>query len=245
MTSRAGIRTSILIRLALVLGAGVSVALSGPVVAAQASAGWHFRLDHVKLQVESRLLRGLSFAVAPNGSAMLTATGASTRSGRLVSVTAVPFGTQGSELFSPGAKGDPVARKGGAARELRALRAELRRDHAVIAKSRPVASLFGKRVRGLLASEPGFGQPRRLVVAEWVVEAGPRLWVVEVTDGLSAGSAPTRELRALRVTIRGSGLRARTSSRPSRAPVNQIHYGQGGGGPGSAPWWNGDCDANS
>jgi hypothetical protein len=98
---------------------------------------------------------------------------------RTLSVIAVPFGTR------PGTE-DAVstARRGGAASYRSALH-DYRASRGEYASDAPSVLLFGNRVPGDMsqrtehfASAGGRDVDREVFTAEWVTEAGPRLWIV-------------------------------------------------------------------
>jgi len=121
----------------------------------------------------------------------------------------------------------------------------------------PNAKLFGQQVTGLtslidLSNETGITGP--VIVTEWVVEAGNRLWIVrssqEVTNENDA-SSEQREKSAnndYQIDLTGMNLDV-----PSASLVAQERHSPGFDGLGSQStngdlpfpsWWNGDCDTN-
>ncbi len=228
-------------------------------------------IDNVTLSIHTPFLPNPTFGVASPGNAQQVADSSSFNPFRSLQIVVAPFG------FVPGTESDPnnplpAARHGGAD----AYRARLR-EYKVQAGGNPqpgaTALLFGQRVTGdvsLLQRRLTYNEPKPTLYVEWVVEAGPRLWIVRIVkqlpDGTTDLSGEQDFLRSLQsLTISSDNLEnpSTLQSEPARGteeapkgsepPTPSATFTpQKSGMHGQAespdtlfapPWWNGDiCD---
>lgn len=152
-----------------------------------------FTLDNVAITVRTPYLpqpgpnTGNTFDTATPGDYNQMAIASSGQPYGAFSITAAPFG------FAPTWEAVPIARHGGAAGYLSAILNYSAKSGALVQTEAdgPIASIFGQQVRGQvsLINTPVLREtPTPLVMVEWVVEAGPRLWIVRVEKELPAGT---------------------------------------------------------
>jgi hypothetical protein len=177
--------------------AGATRALSAAalvfLVPAAAAAAQHqqpsFTVDGVHVFGAAVHVRGLELNAAP-GDATQETTIVDRAHGRTLSVIAVPFGTQPATEDAV-----PDAQRGGA-RAYRTALHDYRVRTGQYAADAPNATLFGANVGGDLSqrteyvSEDGGRSINRVVfTAEWVAEAGPRIWIVRETQEVAPSHA--------------------------------------------------------
>ena len=216
---------------------GAGPASEGPQQAA-------FTLDGVGLSIQASALPSGNFAVADPGAASQVATSASWRPFREFSVTAIPFGSRaGTEALPAAAAGhEDIYRT--------ALR-EYRLQQGGQVTDGPAATLFGRQVTGIRSSlllHVDGPVPKPVLIEEWVVEAGNRLWIVRGSEEGSTSDVNAQAVSGLEhLTLSGSML-----DQPSTAadvPVAAAGPEPGGTVEAAAlatpAWWNGDCDYNT
>ena len=223
----------------------------GGIVDLAAPASVSFLLDGVGLELSSSFFSEWNMVASDPTSAIQMAT--AVQRGvhfRQLSVTAVPFGTM------PPTESLPRAGPGRAPSYRSALWA-FREEQGGSPKGGPNAFLFGQDILGMMSvtTLPVRGEPIPVVIGEWIVEAGPRLWIVRAGQELELDE--DRSLAASGVTTSLSDLslaspevnEPSTSLRAARTPVGsdpQTH--ESAGAPAVLPqphWWDGDCDTNN
>jgi len=186
-------------------------------------------VDGVTMRVTGPLLPdfGIFTSSAP-GDAIQAATAFARRPFREVTIIAVPFGTKTA------AEDLPVATTGGVAAFKSAL-LHHRSSQGKILGQEPVAIIFGQRVIGVasLLDLPVEGSiPTAVVIHEWVVEAGERLWIVRVSYQQSSGKGSetffTPSDRTTTLTIESDSVYqpstlSKSSSLPGDSPSSLIH----------------------
>ncbi len=230
-------------------------------------------IDTVTLTIRTPFLPSTIFGVASPGNALQVADSSSLNPFKQLQVVIAPFG------FIPGTESDrnnplPAAQVGGA----EAYRAKLR-EYKVAAGGNPQpgpsATLFGQRVASdvsLLQSNLIYSEPKPTLYLEWVVEAGPRLWIVRIVkqlpDGTTDLSGEQSFLQSLEsLTISSDNLDNPSTLRPAQGtepetpkgstpsappPTSTLSTPMSSGMPSDAeepdtlfppPWWNGNmCD---
>lgn len=167
---------------ALGLGALAACLLPASAVAAQHPTS--FGVDGVHVFEAGAPAHGFALGSAP-GDATQETTIVDRAHHRTLSVIAVPFGTRPATE-----DGVPVAQRGGA-RAYRSALHDYRVREGEYATDAPSVALFGAEVPGEVSQHsehiPGlFGRDvdREVFTAEWVTEAGPRLWIVRATEAV-------------------------------------------------------------
>ena len=209
-----------------------------PTAFAAGSAG--FRLDGVEITVNSSFMSPLVFTTSAAGSASQVATAVQRHPFREFSITAVSFGTR------PGTEKVPGAQGGGSRAYLAALASYRGQQHGN-PQVGPSAQIFGQQVAGQVSVvnlHLDSAQVKPTLIVEWVVEAGPRLWIVRLSQEqrtpVTVASTATVPSSFRDVVISADRLdspstvathRQTLPRRPSRsATVAQPS------------WWSGDCD---
>ena len=214
-----------------------------------------FTLDNVSLEVSMTALPSSIFGAASPGSASQVATFTDVRPFNEFSVTAVPYGTK------PGTEQVPIARPGGVAAYLDALRS-FRVAQGGAPVDGPTAGLFGETARGILSRVPLYlygSTITEAVVVEWVVEAGHRLWIVRATRELSGSGGenlPTGPRSPFWDSLSQLSFSSDNLDNPSTLAMPGLKYVSPAGTPVPErrsqtsprdlpfpPWWNNsDCD---
>ncbi|MEO8289179.1 MAG: hypothetical protein ABI670_22450 [Chloroflexota bacterium] len=150
-------------------------------------------LDNVTINVRTPFLPGPEFTAAEPGNLIQSASSFAPRPYSELSIIAVPFGTR-PPAESASTNPLPSAQKGRAP----IYRARLREYAAPYSRARatragPTATLFGQSTpsdAALLELPLNYvdGVLRPALSVEWVVEAGPRLWIVQVVRELPMGT---------------------------------------------------------
>lgn len=204
-------------------------------------------LDHVDISLSTTLLPNIQFTTSEPGSASQVATAVGWQPFRELTITAIPFGTR------PGTEAVPVAQPGGAPAYYSALR-RVRLAQSGTSRSGPRANLFGQMVPGqATVVNLNLDGPvlKPTLIVEWVVEAGPRLWIVRASQEQTTGTANALSPSALS-SIGQLVLTSHTLDQPSTvgSTPNLPHGGTVALAPsaGNLPypnWWSGDCDSGT
>jgi hypothetical protein len=200
-----------------------------------------FTLDNVIVSVQAASLPSLDFTVSSPGSASQVATSVSLNPFQEFSVTAIPYDTV------PPTEDLPVAEPGGRNTYTDALRtARLQQGGKV--QDGPIASLFGQQITSLQTLIDLYIDgpvPKPVIINEWVVEAGNRLWIVRWSEQTSVTvlSTQTGNIPG------GFVLSSSTLNNPSinnLQPMNNsvFELNQNSLAPDlpTPGWWQGDCD---
>ena len=218
-------------------------------VRAQSPSVVTFSLDGVALELTTPFLSDGSLTISDPDSAIQIAT-AVRRAPlfRVFSITAVPFGT------SPPTESLPVAGPGQQDVYRAALKA-YREEQGGRPRDGAAIRLFGEDVIGSVSVVDLHirgEEPVPVVITEWVVEAGPRLWIVRASKELKSTEASQPLAALLVASVSGSSLRSSDLSAPSSSlatvqpPVSHLedvpdvttsisHLP-------TPPWWDGECD---
>ena len=132
-------------------------------------------LDGVELTIQATNLPDTQWGIADPGNRYQIASINGGNPYRELSVVALPFGKSADSEAQL-----PIAERGGVDQSLRALRT-FREEQGGTLVGRPSANLFGKDTTGAsyLVKLPIHVEGEEVVlVSEWMVEAGPRLWLV-------------------------------------------------------------------
>ena len=175
--------------------AGEQVVLASPLLSSP-TASQSLTLDGVPLVV-STVTPIPAFSAALPTDAVQAATSTQYSPYRAVTITTVPFGT------APAGQPLPLASSGGAG----AYRASLTRARTAQGRTASgvatSALLFGAAIPGaesrVLLSVAGV-TPSPVDVAEWVTQAGSRLWIVDAEQQVAQASAPLTQFGPLTIT---------------------------------------------
>lgn len=208
-----------------------------------------FSLDGVRLKLTTSFTSDPTFLSPDPDSAIQTAA-AVERAPRFreFSITAAPFGA------SPPTETVPAAAPGQEGAYRAALRA-YREEQGGGPWDGALMRLFGDDVIGFtsvvdvhLRGE----EPVPVAITEWVVEAGPRLWIVRASQELKRDEALQPSMGALVISFSDSVLSSRDLAQPSTSlramergrPLPEharVATGQASDLP-APPWWEGECD---
>jgi hypothetical protein len=244
-------------------GSGVAFAKGGPDDAALkanscGSASLKnaaFTLDGVHLNLCTPFLPG-AFVSAEADNSMQAATAVRWKPFQELSIMAVPFGVKlPSENL-------PVARSGMAA-QYRALLQKDRLAQGGKPQPGPTLTLFGKRVTGsvsIVNIKINSPVKKPVLIVEWVVEAGKRLWIVRASQEYAPKLTASNEASAATAFFSSLSISSSNLAQPStllQSLENEAATAQDSP-PGSAQdaplnasalpapaWWNGDCDTNN
>ncbi|MBO0730508.1 MAG: CHAP domain-containing protein, partial [Acidimicrobiaceae bacterium] len=174
-----------------------------------------FTLDGVDLTLSSPMLPGPPFVTSRPGSANQVASSSVVDPYRDVIITAVPFGT------TPGTEKVPRAHSG----DQQSYRSSLVQDRSsqgARPAPGPDASLFGhdtSSVVSRLELHLDGPQLQPTVIVEWVAQAGPRMWILRVSEQLTAGEDVNQVVAGLSgVTLTSPDPNHRSSVAPSPSP---------------------------
>ena len=161
------------------------------------------------------------------------------------SIISIPYGT------TPPIEALPNAIPGGASIYRTALN-DYRTQQGGTPSPAPAVSLFGQSIAGnysivdLITSDE---TARSTLIAEWIVEAESRLWIVRISRDISDGTDPNDFLNLL------SSLKIGTGSATSTQPILSVGTEQSIAGNDKLPefvqsplalpapsWWSGDCN---
>jgi hypothetical protein len=175
--------------------------------------------DNVTITIRTPFLPNPTFAVAAPGNGNQGATSEGLNPNGYLALIAVPFGT------APPAESDrnnplPAAQSGGAD----AYRAKLR-EYRIASGGNPqpgpTASLFGKQVASdvnLMETELHTATNVPTLYVEWVVEAGPRLWIVRIARQLPDGTKNLDGEQAFLQSLQSLSISSNTLNNPSTLP---------------------------
>jgi formylglycine-generating enzyme required for sulfatase activity len=199
-----------------------------------------FTLDNVPITINSPFLPGEFSTSAPGDTTQIAA--AFDISGfREFSLITVPYGT------SPAVEDLPDAKPGGADIYRTAL-AAYRLTQSGVSLPGPMASLFGEMVESdysFIEDDPDDGAWPRLIVVEWVVDDGYRLWIVRISQEQNPGTDPEPFLDSLEGLVIQSSEPAAPSTLTNPPDLSARSEAAGPVAIGSLPtpsWWKGVCD---
>jgi hypothetical protein len=157
-----------------------------------------------------------------------------------IELGAIPYGDQNAVMSAQ------TAARGSAASFRKEIADTRASEGQVFARALP-ATLFGQRVEGEVTqtTEPVAGVPTTRLHAEWVTEAGERVWILRVTvDDLSDSARDTLVEQLAGITLVSTKLGQKTTvdpAAPAPAPFRGTDQTFSLDLP---PWWNArDCDA--
>jgi len=248
--------TGVVVLICLLL-AGAAGGTTGPgdvpvgkrFAAAQSQPAISFVLDGVTLELTTSFLTDASFVTSDPTSAIQMARAVEREPlFREFSITAAPFGT------SPPTEAVPVSGLGQAEAYRAALRAH-REEQGGRPEDGPVMRLFGEEVTGSTSVVELHVRGEDAVpvaVTEWVVEAGPRIWIVRASRELETSTASRLSVQASEASLSSSSLCSPDlhASSSSLASVQQEAVSRGETPSVSSraadlpfpSWWDGECD---
>jgi hypothetical protein len=198
-------------------------------------------LDGVAITIRSTKLPFGDFSIAEPGAASQQATLTSWKPFREFSILAIPFGTQ------TGVESLPVASPGGKS-EYELLLRNYRLNQGGIVADASRVTLFGQQVSGLrsLVKLNIDGTIRKpVIIEEWVVEAGNRLWIIRA----SAERPSNRATLASTDLLEGLVITSDSLDNPSTIAQQYGNFSSLSGSPlpgasdlPTPSWWKGDCD---
>jgi hypothetical protein len=215
-------------------------------------------VDGVTLTVGGSFLPASTAYTSPSpGNMIQVATAAVWRPFREMTITAVPFGVKA------GVENLPISRRGAAGGYAEALTRNRSRQGRVLREA-PVANIFGQQVAGSVSiAKLNIDGPvaTPVLIVEWVVEAGERLWLVRASQEqplASPGSEDSTNALALLADLSVSSdsvyapstiLEAGDAPHPSSVDI-APNAAEGDIPPvaedlAAPSWWNGhDCDSS-
>jgi len=203
--------------------------------------GTAFTLDGVPVSVQAVSLPSTDFTVSDASSASQVATSVSFKPFRELSITAIPFGT------APPTESLPIATFGGKTAYEDALRtARLQQGGNV--QDGPTIVLFGQQITGLQTSLALYidgPAPKPVMIDEWVVEAGERLWIVRwsqeqspTVDSLESGNFQP----GLAVSSSNLDQPSKIKEQPLNNSTFELNQNILAANLPTPAWWEGDCD---
>lgn len=203
-----------------------------------------FSLDGVLVSVQAASLPSTEFTVSEPGSASQVATSMSFNPFREFSVTAIPFGTR------PPTEALPFAESGGKTVYDSALRSARLQQGGTV-QDGPSVSLFGQQISGtqtVLALNVDGSVPKPVVIDEWVVEAGERLWIVRWSqERVAAALSPQSEISPGDLVLTSSSLNQPTTIKQPLVQNSVLELNQNPLATTlpTPTWWSGDCDTTN
>jgi len=203
-----------------------------------------FTLDGVLVSVRASSLPSEDFVVSEPGSASQVATSVAWRPFREFSLVAIPFGTK------PGTEALPVAGSGLKSDYDIALRS-YRLQQGGEVQDGPTISLFGQQITGLHTLVDLFidgSVLKPVVIEEWVVEAGDRLWVIRSSEELftKISSLPSgKYLSDFVLTSSTLNNPSTVNGKPTLNSVIELNQDVLAADLPTPSWWQGDCDLDT
>lgn len=202
-------------------------------------------VDGIALEVTTPFLPGVFVSSEP-GDANQLATAFLLEPFREFVIISALYGT------SPPIEDLPDAAPGGAALYRSAL-ADYRIQQGGTPLPGPTVILFGQAVTGsysVIDIETGGETNQMVLIAEWVVEAESRLWIIRISRDLSDGTNPAVFLESLQElviegTATGTGSQVLTSAASAAAPDMNDALTQAPATIPVPPWWSGDCNVGN
>ncbi len=201
-----------------------------------------FTIDSVQVTLATPIL--------PAGRLVSTEPGASYQEASSVEYTP-PFGSLEVGAIPYGARNPSLSKLTATPGSAPAFRQEIADSHSAnLTDARAVtASLFSHAVAGqaTLTQESVDGVPTTRQHAEWVTEAGNRVWIIRFSaDDLSVGDRASLLSLLSGVTVHGIGLgNPSTINRKPAPPSAPVRSSDNSFNVGTPPWWDGrDCDAD-
>jgi hypothetical protein len=154
------------------IGTNIGITHAAPAILAKQAA---FTVDNVTVNLQSNILPNTQFQSTKQGDFVQRALVTGTNPYTLVSVTAIPYGTRDDEQL-------PTA-QAGIASTYRSLLRTAWQSQTQAPQNLAAISLFGTKVAGTLyhVQMPLDSlTPKPALIAEWVSEAGSRVWIVRV-----------------------------------------------------------------
>ena len=172
------------------------------------------------------------------------------------SITAIPFGMKPSTEALPRAEAQSEE-------VYRATLRDYRERQGGNPQTGPTADFFGERVVGLVSVvdlhvDSVVAKP--VVITEWVVEAGSRIWIIRASQELSSAEMSRSQVLSLVSPLGSTELSSPDLNRPSRTSVaaasgllpqaNGALDNRSASQPVTSDlpfpsWWDGDCDTNN
>lgn len=202
-------------------------------------------VDGVTLEVESPFLPGEFESTAEDDANQITSA-FTVKPYQEFSIISVAYGS------APPAEALPDAIPGGATLYRTALNG-YRAEQGGTPAPAPALSLFGQSISGnysivdLITSDE---TARPTLIAEWVVEAESRLWIIRISRDLGGGIEPSvflSSLSSLNIEIGSTSPRLSSSLQEIESPAegndNKLpaSYQSSNALP-TPPWWSGDCN---
>lgn len=238
-----------LILLAASLLSSLSGAFSSYPVAAQSINQAAINLDGVSLILESPILPG-KFTCAAAEDRIQMATAARLDDYQEVSLTVIPYGTQAVTEELPAASE-------GAAEDYRSQLFSQRATEGGNPISGPTAELFGQEITGILSvlsTQINAEAPQQIIVTEWVVEAGERIWILRINQLYETGTSLASVSNSLtQVKLSSSNVNTPSTSLAYEAALAAIPTPSAPEEPSvqalasdlpSPSWWDSECDYN-
>jgi hypothetical protein len=203
-----------------------------------------FTLDGVLVSVRAASLPSVDFVVSEPGSASQVATSLAWKPFREFTVTAIPFGSK------PPTEALPVAGPGLKPDYDNILR-NYRLQQGGIVQDGPSVAIFDQQVTGLQTLVNLFidgAVPKPVLISEWVVEAGDRLWIIRWSEEQSSSdfSIQSENFPGDLVLSSSSLNNASTvTEQPQNNPAIELNQDILAADLPTPSWWSGDCDNNN
>ncbi len=223
--------------------------LSKPVHAAVELEQTSFTLDGVSLTLQAPFIPG-KFTVSATEDLIQMATAAQLDPYAEISLTAIPYETR------PVTEDLPIAEPEVAATYLQMLQEERIQSNGTVVTG-PTADLFGESVSGIasvvnIPIKPG--EPSSVLIAEWVFEAGERVWILRVNQLFDSSSTLQEQLQPLsQIYLISKNVDTPSASfafqeeyfnTPALPTVPEPPLGALASDLSFPGWWDGECDIN-
>ena len=200
-----------------------------------------FTLDGVLVSVRASSMPLADFTVSEPGSASQVATSVTWKPFREFSVVAVPFGS------IPATEALPAAGSGLKPAYDTALR-NYRIQQGGTVQDGQTVTLFGQQVAGLHSLVDLYIDgpvPKPVIIDEWVVEAGDRLWIIRSSEEqVTSGPAQQGGNIPGDIVLSSSTLNnpSTVNNQPTKNPATEFNQKVRVDALPTPAWWQGDCD---
>lgn len=173
-----------------------------------------FTLDHVTVTIASPFLPGTFLMTNSAATTTYVATATSTSLDAhpwgAIYITAVPYGTK------PTTEGVPIARPGGA-QAYRDFLYHYRASEGDTPQPGPTSPLFGQKIQSEASLMHGHATVAysSILVVEWVVEAGKRIWIIRITEEQPLGTVDLTPATSFLASLQNLELSSDTLSKPA------------------------------
>lgn len=200
-----------------------------------------FTLDGILISVRSSNLPSSEFTASDPGSISQVASSVTWKPYREFSITAIPFGSK------PGTEALPIAGSGLKPIYENTLR-NFRLQQGGELQTGSSVSLFDQQIIGLqslVALHIDGSDTKSILINEWVVEAGERLWIIRTSKEQLPGNISLKTAQKNTDLVISSGnlsIPSTLSLQPEKNSSMELDQNILAIDLPTPPWWQGDCD---